>query len=236
MARTVLVFDMDDTLYPEREFVRSALISLSSEVQVARGLIEFGEKAWELFEAGNRGNLFQLTFDELGAVNIPNDYILGLVSLYREHQPKTLPWFPDALEFFESYHSMVPFSIITDGYLPTQRNKVKALGLDRWATPIICSEELGREFWKPSPKPYLKVMENFPNDTKFVYIADNPIKDFISPRELSWSTVRIRKKGTEHFQKESGSKDGPDAELSNFSDLRRVLSDLCPNGSLVFSF
>lgn len=232
MVQTVLVFDMDDTLYPEREFVRSALLSLSSEVQVARGLAEFGEKALELFEVGERGNLFQLTFDALGADNISSDYILSLVNLYREHQPIILPWFPDALEFFESYHKLAPFSIITDGYLPTQRNKVKALGLDRWASPIICSEELGREHWKPSPKPYLRVMENFLEGTKFVYIADNPIKDFISPRELSWSTVRIRRQGTEHYKKECRLNEGPDVELEDFSDLWTVLSGLCPNSAI----
>jgi len=226
VAQTVLVFDMDDTLYPEREFVRSALLALSSEVQVARGVTEFGEKAWELFEAGNRGNLFQLTFDALGADNISSDYILSLVNLYREHQPKTLPWFPDALEFFESYHSLAPFSIVTDGYLPTQRNKIKALGLDSWASPIICSEDLGREFWKPSPKPYLAVMERFPEGTQFIYIADNPVKDFISPIKMSWGTVRIRRADMEHFKKESFPDHEPDIELPDFSNLRKCLKKL----------
>ena len=33
---------------------------------------------------------------------------------------------------------------------------------------------------------------------RFIYIGDNPAKDFISPKQLGWSTARVLRPGSEH--------------------------------------
>ena len=36
------------------------------------------------------------------------------------------------------------------------------------------------------------VMEKFNTEKKFVYISDNPKKDFIAPKELGWESIRYK--------------------------------------------
>jgi putative hydrolase of the HAD superfamily len=57
---------------------------------------------------------------------------------------------------------------------------------------IVYSDEYGRENWKRSPVPYLKVMEvrRF-QGSKCVYVGDNPHKDFVKAKKLSLLTAQI---------------------------------------------
>ena len=60
----------------------------------------------------------------------------------------------------------------------------------------VFSDALGREFWKPSPAPYEKIMAAIPGaGGDFVYVADNPQKDFIAPNRLGWRTIQIIRPG-----------------------------------------
>ena len=52
-------------------------------------------------------------------------------------------------------------------------------------------------------------------------MADNPAKDFVSPRQLGWRTVRIRRTGGLHAEVAGGS--DIDVELSCLDELLPVL-------------
>ena len=56
----------------------------------------------------------------------------------------------------------------------------------------MCTEEIGRDCWKPSPAGFIKILNNL--DTKpenTVYIADNEKKDFIAPNQLGMPTIQL---------------------------------------------
>ena len=78
-------------------------------------------------------------------------------------------------------------AIITDGRSITQRLKLRALGLSD--LPAYVSDEYGGRD-KPDPERFEAVMVDHPAD-RYLYVADNPAKDFVAPRALGWQTVGI---------------------------------------------
>ena len=116
-----------------------------------------------------------------------------MVRIYRGHRPD-IKLFDDAKWALDYFGLGRELGIITDGYLITQQNKIKALKIEDCIDVIVYSDELGREHWKPSEKPYRTVMEKLScNGNECIYIADNPEKDFVTAKALGWMTVHIRR-------------------------------------------
>src|SRR3546814_14266579 len=84
--RRVLVFDLDDTLYLERDYVASGFRAVGQWVLENLGLGGFEERAWRHFAGGSRGRIFDTVLGELGFGGRP-DLVARLVSLYRPPQP-----------------------------------------------------------------------------------------------------------------------------------------------------
>lgn len=193
----IIVFDLDDTLFPEREFVRSGFQAVANWMLKKYAVTGFFEVAWKLFELGKRGQIFNLTLEQLGFEYEPW-IIQQLLQVYREHQP-TLSLHPDAQWAIDYFKGSKQLGIITDGYLTTQRNKVADLNIQEIFDIIIYSDLYGRENWKPSPVPYLKIMDFIGcQGSECVYVGDNPHKDFVTAKKLGWITVRICRQGGEY--------------------------------------
>lgn len=116
-----------------------------------------------------------------------------LVSVYRNHLPK-IKLFEDASTMLQAVRTRYALGLITDGYAQVQRNKVAALGVEPFFDSIVYSDDLGRDAWKPSPIPYQRTMSNLAHHAdRFVFIGDNPSKDFVTARKLGWRTVRVER-------------------------------------------
>lgn len=86
----------------------------------------------------------------------------------------------------------IKLGIITDGYRETQNNKLKVLQAEKYFDSIIVTEELGREYWKPHPRSFEIISDEF--DIQFdemVYVGDNPKKDFYIRKFYPIHTMRI---------------------------------------------
>ena len=188
----VVVFDLDDTLYPESAYVLSALEETGRLGEERLGLVGFTLALLRLFKSGKRTKLFQTAVEEMNRPALTGETLDLLLTTYRNHQPVRLAWHPDALELVKALHARYPLAIISDGYMPTQKLKAEALGAAQWFSPIIFTEELGREYWKPSARAYESIMQSFPGES-FVYIGDNLAKDFIAPRALGWNTICVHR-------------------------------------------
>ncbi len=184
-----LVFDLDDTLFPEKEFVRSGFQSVGAWVHNSYGIEGFYEIASRLFESGVRGNTFNLALHELG---LEDDQVLiqKMIEIYRSHKP-SLSLHQDAQWAINHYRDQF-LGIITDGFLQVQQNKTEALGLNSYFSNIIYSDSYGRVNWKPSPLPYLEMMRfRSCQGAKWTYVGDNPRKDFVTAKKLGWRTIHI---------------------------------------------
>lgn len=225
---TTIVFDLDDTLYDEIEYCRSGLASvagflasLPNSPTAERIFCAF----WKQFTAGNRTKIFNAALEQLG-IAYDDRFIRKLVKAYRSHVPKiTLP--QDSRDILGQLSGRYTLALLTDGFLPAQQLKVRVLGIERYFKCIIYTEQLGREFWKPSPAGFEKLMEtlNVKPETA-VYVADNEKKDFIAPNNLGFLTVQIIRPGRIHT--ESSEESGAAAQyiIHKISQLPALLEKL----------
>lgn len=212
MVIEVVVLDVDDTLYLERDYVRSgfqAVGRFAAEHHDLHGLVEL---AWGEFVAGRRGDIFDRVLRALGMV--PDAVLVrSFVEVYREHDP-TITMLPDAVDLVDRVRWRgLGLAVITDGPLASQRAKVGALGLWQLAAPVVLTVELGPGAGKPSPVAFELVERRLGVEGGgLVYLADNPAKDFRAPAALGWQTVRVRRSGGLHERAPSGSDVGVEVD------------------------
>lgn len=220
MTEAVVVLDLDDTLYLERDYVRSGFAAVARTVEVQYGATGFFEIAWALFEDGARSTVFDIALTECG---IPADssIISDLVYIYRNHKPN-IALCADAVNFLNRYPLGRPLALITDGPLQSQSAKVKALGLENRFDPLIYSDQWGVTYRKPHERPYRAVEESWPSisTAQLIYIADNPLKDFVTPRARGWRTIRIARQGGEHYHCEIKGEHRADRQITSFDELQ----------------
>lgn len=218
----IVVFDMDDTLFPEEAFVRSALAEVGRYAETKWEITNFSNQLMRFFVEGRRGNLFQLAWASLNRGLLTEDKSDELLRVYREHRPASLPWFPDTSPIIDNLAAHYPLELISDGYLPTQANKFLALGASRWIPNPIFTESIGRNFWKPSPKAFEIVMDRHPG-AHCVYVADNPTKDFIAPNALGWLTVQIARPNGIYANAVTPVGGEPDFCIQSMHELSKIL-------------
>tara|TARA_B100000963_G_C22614717_1_gene666700 strand:- start:1612 stop:2262 length:651 start_codon:yes stop_codon:yes gene_type:complete len=184
---THIVFDLDDTLYKEIDFVKSAYIFINNYLKISVGL----DLSTQIDMCINNNINF---FDFINSKIITQKKlsIEKYLELYRFHFP-TLSLPDDTKQFLnELMTRKIEFSIITDGRSISQRNKIRSLGIYDKAQNIIISEETG--FEKPDLHNF-KLVENLNINKKYIYIADNTSKDFIAPNALNWDTICLVNNG-----------------------------------------
>jgi putative hydrolase of the HAD superfamily len=194
---SVVVFDLDDTLYPEHDFVASGFQAVDALLR-ARGIRRFLPVAQQLFQGGLRGRIFDCALEQIGTIPSP-ELVAELIAEYRSHAPR-LSLFPDARWVLDHFATST-IGLLTDGFSQTQRNKVRALGIEPRFAAIVYTDDLGRAHWKPSPAPFEKIASLLGMQHemhRLVYVADNPKKDFIAPNQLGWTTIRIQRGAGEY--------------------------------------
>jgi putative hydrolase of the HAD superfamily len=190
-----IVFDLDDTLFLERDYVRSGFIHVARTVGRSADEVQAIED-WLIaaFEAGVRGD----TFDRLLAAQpaLAARVTVGdLVTIYRGHPP-SIALLPGATEIFRTLAAGgARVAILSDGPFASQDAKSLALGLRSWFDPIVLTASMAG-----ASKPGLAGFESIRtawqlSHDELAYVADNPRKDFVGPRRLGWRTVRVRMPG-----------------------------------------
>ena len=179
--RKVFVFDLDDTLYKEVDYLKSAFREIASFLEFNYGLSDVYDRLLQYWQNGE--NAFENVIKE-GHLPL---HVEDLLKMYRAHRPQiTLD--DNTRQVLDQLHQDGVLGIITDGRSLTQRKKMEALGLGAYIEHqnLHISEETG--YTKPSPEPFRSMMKKYP-DSDYYYIGDNPAKDFVAPNQLGWTTV-----------------------------------------------
>ena len=189
-----VIFDLDDTLMSEKEYVKSGFrqvaINISKEYNL--DIDKVYELLLDTFEEDSK-NVFNRVLDKLN-ISYEIDDIKKLVEIYRGHKPE-IKLYDDAKYILDTlYNKGIKLGMITDGYKITQRKKLEALNIDNYFECIVVTDELGREFWKPHSRSYeiMKDKLNLDYD-EMVYVGDNVSKDFITANKLGMNTVFINR-------------------------------------------
>ena len=195
MIVRAVIFDLDDTLYPEWSYVLSGFRAVASAFAPRLNpRFDLLHRMRELADSPDRRRVFNVVCAEAG-VSDPDACAAEMVETYRTHTP-TITLFSDAEAALKRFHGRYRLGLISDGFLATQNAKIDALGIRGLFDLILLTDEWGREFWKPHPRAFETTMAHFGLEPgAFVYVSDNPAKDFLAPNALGWHTVRIRRPG-----------------------------------------
>jgi putative hydrolase of the HAD superfamily len=216
-----IVFDLDDTLYLERDYVRSGFRALDLWVRNNLGLVDFSLRAWALFERGERNRIFDRALLEAGLAP-DRDTILTMVDLYRSHLP-AIQLARDAAECLRNIQGRVHLALVSDGPERSQRNKMRALGLVQTFETVVLTSTLGTGFAKPHPKAFLQVQKHFGGSVQqYTYVADNPAKDFQGPHSLGWKKIRVRRRGGLYSSFEPSVQGRADLEVRDLHEVTHM--------------
>lgn len=192
MTIKAVVFDMDDTLYEEKEYVISGFKAVDKCIRNNYEVNGFFETATLLFNTGEREFIFNKALDQLG-IEYEEHTIKELINCYRSHLPD-IHLLEDAGWVLDHLASTVKIALLSDGYLIAQQQKVQALNLNDRFDAIVLSDAFGRENWKPSPFIYEEVRKQLKlHHNECMYVGDNVKKDFITANRLGWTTVQIQR-------------------------------------------
>lgn len=187
-----VIFDLDDTLISEKQYIKSGFHYISSIISMETGLMRdfIYKKLIDLFMQ-NPINVFN-RFYEMNNIRYTNNQIEYLVSEYRSHYP-AISFYDDVLPCLGYLkEKAIKTAIITDGYAISQRQKLLALNAYKLFDEIILTDELGREYWKPHPKSFELIKDKFNLDyNNMIYVGDNPEKDFYIGKIYKVLTIRI---------------------------------------------
>ncbi|TKK65018.1 HAD family hydrolase [Ilyomonas limi] len=205
-ANSYFVFDLDDTLFYEIDYLKSAYRHIAKALAAHTGIDLYDEMLARFYKSEN---VFEWLLNNL---HFPAEISKGwLLQQYRGHLPDIT--LQAAVKAFlgELKQHQIPIGLITDGRSITQRNKLKALGIEQDFTDIIISEEFGSQ--KPDERNYLFFEKKY-SGKNFYFFGDNTGKDFIVPAKLGWASFCIKNNGTHiHLQ-----------ELSRLHDQCHVIS------------
>ena len=181
---TVAVLDLDDTLYSEVEYHVSGLNEVCRWIERLYGK-SLASDLRTLQDSGEQDLLAGLC----RVAGLPLSVKESLLWVYRLHEPK-IRLTPFVLDLLERLQAKCHLVILTDGRSVSQRQKIKALGLSHF--PAYISEEYGAD--KPSPLRFELIMQHMPA-ARYIYVGDNPKKDFLAPNALGWKTLGLRDDG-----------------------------------------
>lgn len=223
-----IIFDLDDTLYPEREYVFSGFRAVAEWAEEHLNIPKDDGflRLTKLFMEGVRGDTFNrwlssYRFQRKAKNGNQDNLVFQLVAVYREHEPQISP-FPEVTDVLGRLQGQFLLGLLSDGYLEVQKRKLEALSISGFFDEILFTDELGRQFWKPSPVPFDVILQRLKvkDPKKAVYIADNPQKDFLGANQIGMGTIWYRyPDGVYSNTEPTTQKHKPDEQISSLKEI-----------------
>lgn len=188
--RRAIVFDLDDTLYPYRAFVRSGFRAVACRLAAERGLqpsavlrvlrhaLASGQGGHELQELCTR---FEL----------PASLVTSLADLIREHTPSLrLP--RESVEVLRTLRTGWQVGVLTNGEPRVQRRKVEALGIGDLVDAVVFAAECGDGHGKPAPSAFHAALDRLSVDAvSAVFVGDDPRTDIEGAAAVGMKTIHV---------------------------------------------
>jgi len=187
----IIVFDLDDTLYPEKTFfdsgVKSVAEYLSVEFKLDKGSLKKDMRKY--YVENGRDGLFDFILSKNGLPQ--KKYVQKCLAIYRKHTPSIKP-FSEAIHCLEQLSGYNKY-LVTDGNLAVQRNKINTLGIKQYFIKTMPTSQYGLSNAKPSTYCFdlILKLELLEDCSKLVYVGDNPKKDFVNLKSKGYKTIRV---------------------------------------------
>ena len=221
-----VIFDLDDTLISEYDFVMSGYRYMSSLLTERLGMESDAiyEKLRELSKT-TYSRAFDRLFESCGKSCDPEE-MAGYIDAYRNH-PAKVSFYPDVLPAIKELRSMgLKLGIISDGEPGRQRNKLRAAkGLNLFDEIVLNDEVGGIECRKPCPRGFEVMASRLGIEpSRMIYVGDNPSKDFHISADLGVATLRIKREKGIYLDREYLDGIRETAAIDSLLDIPKLLS------------
>lgn len=186
-----LILDLDETLYPQRQFIRSGFRAVAAEVSRRFEVPSPAVLARLLasLHNGNRGRALQemcLHFD------LPPTVVPDIVDVIRAHEPSLrLPLEARTL-LVRARASGWRLGVLTNGRPEIQARKVRALGLPALVDTVVYAVEWGGGLGKPDREPFDVIRERLATTPALtVAVGDDSWCDIYGARNAGFHTILL---------------------------------------------
>lgn len=213
-----IIFDLDDTLYPEKSFRNSGFDFISQKLR-KNGCNIKSSAIEDIYERHPKD-----CFDKLIAkYNLPFKPPT-LIDWYRNHIPKISPY-PQAITLLKKLKKNYLLGILTDYYYRVQFRKIKSLGIKKFFNIILYTDRINAE--KPSTLGFRLIKKRLRCGTgEIVYVGDNEVKDFLGAKRAGFLTVKFCNKDGFHSHKKMPKTHKAHYEIHNIADLTHILDNI----------
>lgn len=217
-----IIFDLDDTLYPEETYVVSGFRAVSGYMAQRSGL-DPGSLFADLWHEYRKSSVG--VFDRLLQRHPQLELtVMDLVTVYRNHFP-TIQLSDDVVQLLNTLRGTYGLGLISDGHLTVQQRKVEALGLSKWIEKICLTDQWGRDYWKPHPRSFEHVLKEFSvNPGEACYVGDNLRKDFVAPNLLGMHSACLRTTNGVYAGVEAPAGGMPEVFVDDLSELIQIMA------------
>jgi putative hydrolase of the HAD superfamily len=226
-----LIVDLDDTLYPQRQFMESGFRAVALYLAAQHGLDARPLAAALLrsLEAGESRHAFQRL---CAAHGLPETDVPLMLQVFREHQPVLTLDDGVAVTLRRLRNAGWRIAILTNGLPSVQERKLQALGLPALVDHIIYAEQHAAT-GKPAAEPFRQTLSRLRMRAgRSVCIGDDPIKDIGGARALGIRTIRVARFVGAAFRRPEGQKDlavprrDADAVVESFNEVPLIAAAL----------
>lgn len=219
-----VIFDLDNTLYDENEFLGAVCDEFCRHYSLDPKLIDsilddrfrvgsrdiFGDwlKSFDFYTQERQYELFSL-YESLPEYKLP-----APLSLYKDAQ--------EFLDFLLSQN--LKLGILTNGGLKAQRHKVGLLKLEdcRWGFKIEYARSCGKEFEKPHISAFQRILGILELQAdECLFIGDNPLTDIKGANNAGIYSIWLQR-GYGRLLAHNQSDEKAKLSITHFDELRSI--------------
>lgn len=193
-ATRAVIFDMDNTLYPERRFVLSGFSAVACRLRVSRGID--ARAAFTVLVDAMRGGRQQTALQVLcDRFDLPTTLVGDLVDVIRSHRPR-LRLSRTTRAVLAALRPAWRLGVLTNGIPAIQARKVEALGLRPLVDHVVFATEHGRRVGKPDRIPFETMTDRLGvRPDRCVFVGDDPRCDIDGANRAGMWSVRFDRPG-----------------------------------------
>lgn len=186
----LLIFDLDDTLYSEIEYLRYVFVEYGSERGINQETIE--------------GYLEAFSRSRINKTDLLSDFLISIDTLSKKNHRKLFQIYSNINCYIEIYpffkkvfkiakESNIHLAILTNGVVSVQKNKVRCLGiLDHVDEVFFARESSGKDGEKPNLEAFWGVLNKYNlNPSNACMVGDSLVNDYNPALSIGMNAILI---------------------------------------------
>ncbi|MBN2321150.1 MAG: HAD family hydrolase [Acidobacteria bacterium] len=220
-----LIFDLDDTLYREKDFVESGYKAVALHLSKGIGC-DFQQLYATMLDTLHSMGRHSVMNAVKKRCPVASIVIEDLVSIYRHHSPE-IRMYPGYYGLLKELSGSYRLGIITDGMPEVQERKIRALRLEGLMDAIIYTWKFGREKQKPHPHSFKLMLQSLETEAEnALFVGDNPTKDCTGAHRAGMKYAQIRPPVSGGEDLDSACNERPEYVIDSLFQLPPILQEL----------